>query len=137
VLNVNATFVSLKKDVRPIDQTILDQCGGVLQFGQALGDFADTAGLTSNLDLVISVDNSIAHLAAALRKPAWILPPHIPDWHWLLDRETSPGYPSARLFRQDETRTWAPVIARIRAATAKVVKSKPQTRKGSTASGRY
>jgi ADP-heptose:LPS heptosyltransferase len=102
-----------------------------------LAIFADTAGLISDLDLVISVDTSIAHLAAALGTPAWILLSYIPDWRWLLDRETGPWYPSARLFQQDETRTWAPVIVRIRAATAKVVEKKPQTRKGSAASGRH
>jgi len=70
--------------------------------------------LISQLDLVISVDTSVAHLAGAMGKPAWILLTHAPDWRWLLDRDDSPWYPSARLFRQRETREWASVITRVR-----------------------
>jgi len=79
----------------------------VLHFGHELGDFSDTAALISQLDLVISVDTGVAHLAGALGKPVWILLTHAPDWRWLLDRDDSPWYPSARLFRQRETREWA------------------------------
>ena len=67
-------------------------------------ELRDTAALIANLDLVISVDTSVAHRAGALAKPVWILLPFIPDWRWLLDRDDSPWYPTARLFRQDETR---------------------------------
>ena len=66
------------------------------------------------LDLVISVDTSVAHLAAALGKPTWILLPHTPDFRWLLDRNDSPWYPSVRLFRQSESRDYAEVLARVR-----------------------
>jgi hypothetical protein len=58
----------------------------------------------------------VAHLAGALAKPVWVLLPFVPDWRWLLDREDSPWYPTARLFRQDETRQWDNVIARVQAA---------------------
>jgi ADP-heptose:LPS heptosyltransferase len=68
------------------------------------------------MDLVISVDTSVAHVAGALAKPVWVLLPFIPDWRWLLERDDSPWYPTARLFRQDETRTWDNVIARVHAA---------------------
>jgi Glycosyltransferase family 9 (heptosyltransferase) len=81
-----------------------------------LQDFSDTAALISNLDLVISVDTSVAHLAGALAKPVWVLLPYVCDWRWLLDREDSPWYPTARLFRQDDTRAWDNVIARVHCA---------------------
>ena len=76
--------------------------------------FADTAALISALDLVVSVDTSVAHLAGALAKPGWVLLSLIPDWRWLLDRDDSPWYPTMRLFRQGETRHWPEVIDRVR-----------------------
>jgi tetratricopeptide (TPR) repeat protein len=72
-----------------------------------------TAALIETLDLVISVDTSIAHLAGALAKPVWIMLPFVPDWRWLLDRHDSPWYRTARLFRQGEEREWRPVISKI------------------------
>ncbi|MEI9924533.1 MAG: glycosyltransferase family 9 protein [Bradyrhizobium sp.] len=66
------------------------------------------------LDLVITVDTSVAHLAAALGRPTWILLPHTPDWRWLLDREDSPWYPTVRLFRQNETLDYASVLDRVK-----------------------
>jgi ADP-heptose:LPS heptosyltransferase len=82
----------------------------------ALKKFSEMAALVSNLDLVISVDTNIAHLAGALEKRVWVMLPFVPDWRWLLDREDSPWYPTARLFRQDHTREWDNVIARVDAA---------------------
>jgi ADP-heptose:LPS heptosyltransferase len=70
----------------------------------------------ANLDLVISVDTGVAHLAGALAKPLWLLLPFVPDWRWMLDRDDSPWYPTAKLFRQDESCDWASVIARVAAA---------------------
>jgi Flp pilus assembly protein TadD len=115
LLDIDARFVSLQKDLRAGDAEILKRCN-VLQFGQQLGDFSDTAALISQLDLVISVDTSVAHLAGALGKPVWILLTHAPDWRWLLDRDDSPWYPSARLFRQRETREWGSLTMRVREA---------------------
>ena len=111
----NATYVSLLQDVREDDAPVL-QGSDVLHFGKELKTFADTAALIANLDLVISVDTSVAHLAGALAKPVWILLPFMPDWRWLLDREDSPWYPTARLFRQDETRGWDSVMTRVHVA---------------------
>jgi hypothetical protein len=112
----NATYVSLQREVREDDAPVLQSSSDVLHFGEGLKNYADTAALIANLDLVISVDTSVAHLAGALAKPVWILLPFIPDWRWLLDREDSPWYPTARLFRQDETRKWESVMARVQAA---------------------
>jgi len=78
-----------------------------------LNDFADTAALIDNLDLVISVDTSVAHLAGAMGKPTWILLPYSPDWRWMLGREDSPWYPTARLIRQAAPGDWTPVVARV------------------------
>ena len=80
-----------------------------------LGDFADTAAAIMALDLVISVDTSVAHLAGALGKPVWILNAYAPDWRWLEKRSDSPWYPTAELFRQDASRRWAPVVADVAA----------------------
>jgi tetratricopeptide (TPR) repeat protein len=113
---VDAIFVSVQRDVRDGDATVLQSRSDVLHFGPELKDFSDTAALISSLDLVISVDTSVAHLAGALAKPVWILLTFLPDWRWLLDREDSPWYPTARLFRQDGTRTWDDVITRVGAA---------------------
>ncbi len=82
-------------------------------FGPELADLADTAALIANLDLVISVDTAVAHLAGAMAKPIWVLLSYIPDWRWLLDREDSPWYPTMRLFRQTEKGSWDAVLRRI------------------------
>ncbi len=74
---------------------------------------ADTAALIEELDLVISVDTSIAHLAGALARPCWVLLPFAPDWRWLLEREDSPWYPTLRLFRQRALRDWTGVVSRV------------------------
>lgn len=76
-------------------------------------DFEDTAGLIINLDLIISVDTSVAHLAGALGKAVWTLLPFSPDWRWMLNREDSPWYPTMRLFRQYSSGNWEPVIEEV------------------------
>ncbi len=122
VAGIDATCVSLQREVRAGERALL-QRSGIRHFGEELRDFADTAALMANLDLVISVDTSVAHLAGALAKPVWILLPHIPDWRWLLDRNDSPWYPTARLFRQGESRSWDGVMMQIRAALENHVRS--------------
>src|SRR4029077_18660924 len=111
-----ATYVSLQREVRDDDAPVPQGCDDIVHFGEELKTYADTAALIANLALVISVDTSVAHLGGALAKPVWILLPYPPDWRWLLDRDDSPWYPTARLFRQDETRGWDNVMARVHAA---------------------
>ncbi|HEY3679367.1 MAG TPA: glycosyltransferase family 9 protein, partial [Bradyrhizobium sp.] len=77
-----------------------------------------TAALISCLDLVITVDTSVAHLAGALGRPTWLLLPYTPDWRWLLDRDDSPWYPTVKLFRQGKDRDYARVIDRVRTELA-------------------
>jgi len=78
-----------------------------------LNDFADTAALIDNLDLVIAVDTAAAHLAGALAKPTWVLLPKVPDWRWMLNRDDSLWYPTMRLFRQPIAGDWDTPIRRI------------------------
>ncbi len=123
LLDLDATFVSLHQEVRPDDAAVLSARPDILHFGDALKDFTDTAALIGALDLVISVDTSVAHLAGALGKPFWVALTYVPEWRWLLAREDSPWYPTARLFRQDEGRAWGGVIARIRAALSDFIQN--------------
>jgi Flp pilus assembly protein TadD len=90
----------------------------LIDFTPELADFADTAALIENLDLVIAVDTAVAHLAGALGKPVWVLLPYNPDWRWMLEREDSPWYPTMRLFRQRNCGHWAGVIERVIQALA-------------------
>jgi glycosyltransferase involved in cell wall biosynthesis/Flp pilus assembly protein TadD len=107
------TFFSLQKG--PAAAQAADPPRGMtlVDLGPALGDFADTAAVIEQLDLVISVDTSVVHLAGALGKPVWTLLPFCPDWRWQLEREDSPWYPTMRLFRQSQPRQWTPVLHRI------------------------
>ncbi len=101
-------------------------CGLAGRFLDAMsevGDFADTASLVDALDLVISVDTAVVHLAAALGRPVWMLDRFDTDWRWLPPREDSPWYPSLRVFRQASFGEWAPVVAR--AATALALLARP------------
>ena len=98
-------FYSLQKDL-PL--------AGAVSLGLEFTDFADTAAAIANLDLVISVDTSVAHLAGAMNKPVWTLLPFNPDWRWMLDRPDTPWYPSMRLFRQTEPKDWQSVIERVK-----------------------
>jgi 2-polyprenyl-6-hydroxyphenyl methylase/3-demethylubiquinone-9 3-methyltransferase len=83
-----------------------------------LHDFADTAAVLANLDVVITVDTSVAHLAGAMGKPVWVLLPFSPDWRWMLERSDSPWYPSMRLFRQTEPGAWGAVLEQVAAELA-------------------
>jgi hypothetical protein len=107
-------YVSLQKEVREVDKLTLDSNPHILNFAGHLNDFLDTAALIDNLDLVISVDTSVAHLSAALGKESWVLLPHVPDWRWLLDREDSPWYPSMKLYRQTSIGNWSGALERVK-----------------------
>ncbi len=85
----------------------------MISVGPELRSFADTAAVVSSLDLVISVDTSVAHLAGALAKPVLVLLPAGADFRWLTDRADSPWYPSARLFRQPRLGDWESVVAKV------------------------
>jgi Flp pilus assembly protein TadD len=107
--------VSLQKELRGDDRAVLESLPGWRHFGDDLADFTDTAALCSAMDIVISVDTSVAHLAGALGVETWVLLAHAPDWRWLLGREDSPWYHAVRLFRQAAPRDWTPVLARLSA----------------------
>jgi tetratricopeptide (TPR) repeat protein len=94
----------------------VEECSNQIQienYGEKFEDFSDTAGFIDNLDLVISVDTAVAHLAGAMRKPVWVLLPFAADWRWMLHREDSPWYPTMRLFRQKQRDRWDDVIQRM------------------------
>jgi len=105
-------FFSLQRDVRNSDAVAL-AASGVVHLGDRFDDFADTAAAVSLLDLVITVDTAIAHLAGAMGQPTWILLPFWPDFRWLQEREDSPWYPAVRLFRQGKVGDWRTPIGRI------------------------
>ncbi|HYH37817.1 MAG TPA: glycosyltransferase, partial [Azospirillum sp.] len=84
--------------------------------GPDLHDFADTAAALEALDVLVTVDTAVAHLAGALGRPVWLLLPLVPDWRWMLERADSPWYPTMRLFRQDRRGDWPGVAERVAAA---------------------
>src|SRR5439155_7192460 len=103
------------------DEPALRGLGNLVMAGQFFSDFSDTAGVVAALDLVVTVDTSVAHLAGALGRPVWILLPFVLDWRWLVDREDSPWYPTARLFRQSHPVDWGEVFERIAVELAQVL----------------
>jgi hypothetical protein len=128
ILDPDATFISLQKDPRPEDKVVLRELTGIIDLTADLTDFAKTAALLRCLDLVITVDTSVAHLAGALGCPTWILLPHTPDWRWLLDRDDSPWYPTMRLFRQRKPRDYESILDRVKAElTAMIAKRQAAT----------
>jgi len=115
------SFISVQHELRAGDADALARDPRILNLGFELNDFSDTAAVLTLADLVISVDTSVAHVAGALGRPAFVLLPFQPDWRWMLDRETSPWYPAMRLFRQTAIGDWSGVIARVRAALPEVM----------------
>lgn len=121
-------WISAQKVVREGDQEALAS-SPLRHFGDELVDFSDTAALLQAVDCVLSVDTSVAHLAGALGRPLWLLLPHTPDFRWLLDREDSPWYPQARLFRQSEPGGWSGVFDRLEVALASLVSTAERSRR--------
>jgi tetratricopeptide (TPR) repeat protein len=121
LLLLDADFISLQKDVSQPDEATLEQLPHVRQFGEALNDFADTAALIDNLDLVISVDSAVAHLAGALGKPVWLMNRYASCWRWLQEGDHSPWYPTMRQFRQSTVGDWTSVVSRMRDATQELL----------------
>ncbi len=109
-------FFSMQKGVQAAQLDSWRAAMPLVDFGPDLRDFADTAAVISELDLVISVDTSVAHLAGALGKPVWVMVPTPPEWRWLEHREDSPWYPTMRLFRQTHQGEWSDVVERLKDA---------------------
>jgi tetratricopeptide (TPR) repeat protein len=115
VARSRATFFSLQVPAMPASLAEFPS-GSIRDLAPVLADFADTAVVIANLDLVISVDTAVAHLAGALGKPVWLLLPYVPEWRWLLDRDDSPWYPTMRLYRQRRAGDWEELIRRVAVA---------------------
>jgi len=107
-------FHSLQKDIRAVDAQTVNDLPKIYQHQDELKDFTDTAALVDAMDIIISVDTSVAHLAGAMGKKTWILLPYFPDFRWMLDRDDSPWYPSAKLYRQERINGWDTVIEKLK-----------------------
>jgi tetratricopeptide (TPR) repeat protein len=116
LLEANADFVSLQVEYREGDEAVLRADGRIRRFDGEIRDFMDTAALIEQLDLVIAVDTSVAHLAGALGRSVWLMLARTPDFRWHLGRDDSPWYPSARLFRQGAFGDWHGVVGQVREA---------------------
>jgi tetratricopeptide (TPR) repeat protein len=110
----NITFYSLQKNMSTESIENLPKGIKLVDYTSEIKDFSDTAAIIENLDLVISVDTSVAHLAGALGKPVWTLIPFVPDWRWMLNRADNPWYPTMRLLRQPSSGDWESVIAKVK-----------------------
>lgn len=121
ILSGDAEYFCLQNELRDSDRELLRSHPEIAYRGKELTSFAETAALIANLDLVVCVDTSVAHLSGAMGKPTWLLLPANPDWRWLLERDDSPWYPTVRLFRQSGTRNWDDVLARAAVALREFV----------------
>jgi tetratricopeptide (TPR) repeat protein len=110
------TLYSLQKGPSTKELEALNPAGQVVDLEPEIDDFADTAAAIANLDLVICVDTSVAHLAGGMGKPVWVVLPFAPDWRWMAEGEGNPWYPTARLFRQQATGDWDSVFERVKGA---------------------
>lgn len=116
-------FFSLQVDLREGDDVLLRRLPQIVDLRRSLSDFASTATVMDQLDLMITVDTAVAHLAGAMGKPVWTLLPFAPDWRWLLERTDTPWYPSMRLFRQSRAGDWGSVLSSVDAALAEFARS--------------
>ncbi len=125
LIEISSNCYSLQKELGANDRSVLSGRTDLQFFGDELIDFSDTAALIELMDLVITVDTSVAHLAGAMGKPVWILLNYNADWRWLLDRNDSPWYPTALLFRQTVLGDWATVIDEVGERLSEWVKGGP------------
>lgn len=114
LLDRDLEFISLQKDVRDSDQAALGALPEIRHFGAQQRDFEDAAALIENVDVVVSVDTSLAHLAGAMAKETHVLLPTAADWRWLQDTDRSPWYASVQLHRRSAGETWEPVLRRVK-----------------------
>jgi tetratricopeptide (TPR) repeat protein len=124
LLTLGAEFISLQKDLADSDRAVLERLPQLKSLGESLKDFADTAALIANLDLVITVDTAIAHLAGAMGKPVWLMNRYASCWRWLQDRPDSPWYPTLRQFRQSTVGDWTSVVADVQHAAREFIESR-------------
>jgi tetratricopeptide (TPR) repeat protein len=108
-------YICLQKEIKDVDKKTLASNPQIQFFGSQLKDFSDTAALIECVDLVISTCTSVPHLSCSLGKKTWILLSHVADWRWLLNRDDSPWYPSAKLYRQDRIYHWESVLTKLKA----------------------
>jgi hypothetical protein len=104
-------FISLQKG--PGHEQLASFDRPLVDIGAQVRDFADTAAVIANLDLLISIDSAVVHVAGAMAKAVWTMLPFCPDWRWLLDRDDSPWYPTMTLFRQTQRGQWTDVVQRV------------------------
>ncbi|NBQ76674.1 MAG: hypothetical protein EBU14_15225, partial [Acetobacteraceae bacterium] len=119
IIQDQAQWIGIQKGMPDADRQALASVAGLRVFDEEITDFEDTAALIAEMDLIISVDTSLVHLAGSMGRECWVMLPFNPDWRWLLDREDSPWYPTLRLFRQKRLGDWATVLQEIRAALTK------------------
>jgi ADP-heptose:LPS heptosyltransferase len=115
LLSSPARFISIQRELRAEDEAALAAEQRVTHVGGELNDFDDTAAVIALCDLVIAVDTAVVHLAGAMGRAVWVMLPFAPDWRWTLDGESTPWYPTARLFRQTSLGDWNDVVARVAA----------------------
>jgi tetratricopeptide (TPR) repeat protein len=108
-------YVSLQSDIRDSDRQALENNDRLVHFAPELKDFSDTAALCAQMDVVVCVDTSVAHLSGAMGKPTFLLLPYNPDWRWLLERTDSPWYPTMKLFRQEQLGSWQSALEKVSA----------------------
>jgi hypothetical protein len=118
-------LISLQKDVPRQEIALAKEFKSLVDLTREFADFDDTAAVISNLDLVVTVDSAVAHLAGALGVPVWMMTPRPSDWRWLLDRSDSPWYPTLRLFRQPRPGAWDEIVSAVRHELEKLCTSTP------------
>jgi tetratricopeptide (TPR) repeat protein len=121
VLPLGLEYFSLQSEIRDSDRQALDDCDRLVHFGSELKDFSDTAALCAQIDVVVCVDTSVAHLSGAMGKPTLLMLPYNSDWRWLLERTDSPWYPTMQLYRQAQLGSWQSALESVSADLHKIV----------------